>query len=225
MRGRRGLAVSVALAAVGGGTAALSGTQVWATGTARSAVSAVPVAAAGGAAAPLATAAGVVGLAAVGALLATRRAGRTVVGLLLLLAGAAALNSAGRFLTDPGAGPYTAVGIEGATVPAAPAVAAAQVGVSAWPWLSCAAAILLVVAGLAAVVGGRGWPVLGRRYEAPSTGQRSRRAGAGATPVPAPTPPPGAAGALAARPTPATLWDDLEAGRDPTAAGPPDRGR
>ena len=229
MRSRRGLLVAVVLAAAGGGTAALSGTQTWGRATARTAVSAVPVAVSGGTAAPLGTAAGVVGLAAVGALLATRRTGRTLVGLLLVLAGAAALVPAARFLADPAAGRYTAVGVQGSTLPAAASAAPASVAVSAWPALTCAAAVLLLLAGLTAAVAGRSWPALGRRYEAPRAAApptarqpagdgaltgAGTGGGAGAGP-----------GGDRQAPRPAALWDDLDAGRDPTAAGPDDRGR
>lgn len=206
--GRRGLAAAAALAAAGGGIAALSGTQSWATATARSAVSAMPVAVSGGTAAPLATAAGVVGLAAVGALLATRRAGRTLVGLLLVLAGVAAGVAVGRFLTDPAGARFSTVGIDGSTVPATAAASAEQVAVSAWPWLTCTAALLMLLAGLGAALAGRRWPALGRRYETPQDAPAGGRAR-----------PTGQA------PGPAGYWDDIDAGRDPTAAGPEDRGR
>ncbi len=223
MKGRRGLASAVVLAAVGGGTAALSGTQTWATATARSAVSAVPVAVAGGTAAPLSTAAGVVGLASVGALLATRRAGRTLVGLLLVLAGAAALVATGEFLRAPADSRYTTVGIEGSTLPATPAAAPAAIAVSAWPWLTGAAAVVLLATGLAATATGRTWPVLGRRYEAPRPDTPAPD-----TPAPDAARPDASGRAPAAEPVaarPASIWDDLDAGRDPTAAGPDERGR
>lgn len=196
MTGRRGLLLAVALAGIGGAVAALAGTQPWATGTARSAVTTTAVSISGGTAAPVATAAGLLGLAAVAALPATRRIGRPLIGLLLVVAGGAAASATLAFLTDPAHGEFRTVGLPdgGPTVAAAPA--AVTVTMSAWPWLSVVAAVLLLGAGLLAVLTGRGWPVLGRRYDAPGGPSVARG--------------------------PAAVWDELDAGRDPTAtdAGP-----
>ncbi len=195
--GRRGLLVAALLAAVGGGTAALSGTQRWAGGTVRSVLNAVPVAVDGGSAAPLGTAGGLLGLAGVGALLATRTTGRLLVGLLLVAAGVGTAVSGVGFLRDPGAARYTTAGADGVGVGVVSPGSPGEVHVSAWPWLSCAAALLLLVAGGSATVRGRRWPALGRRYESPVDGGvvaagRTGRAG------------------------PTVIWDDLDAGRDPS---------
>lgn len=204
--GRRGLLVAVLLAGVGGGTAALSGTQRWAGGTVTSVLNAVPVAVDGGAAAPLATAGGLLGLAAVGALLATRTTGRVLVGLLLVTAAVGTAVASTGFLRDPGAARYTTAGAQGVGVAVVSPGTPGQVHVSAWPWLTCVAAVLLLVAGASATLRGRRWPALGRRYEPPVVGG----AGSGARG-------PAVAAAPPRRPGPAVLWDDLDAGRDPTA--------
>jgi uncharacterized membrane protein (TIGR02234 family) len=99
---------------------------------------------------------GLVGLAGVVALAATRRTGRTLVGLVLLATGAgvllsvlsADLTTAGRRLDGlPDEVPVT---------------------VTAWPWCTAAGGLLLAAAGLLTAVRGRSWSVLGRRYEAPA---------------------------------------------------------
>ena len=207
--GRRGLAVAVVLAALGGATAALSGTQRWATGTVTSVLNAVPVAVDGGAAAPLATAGGLLGLAAVGALLATRTTGRVVVGLLLVAAAVGTAAAGTGFLRDPDGARFTTAGADGVGVAVTSPGTPGQVHVSAWPWLTCAASLLLLAAGVSATLRGRRWPALGRRYEAPADRGADRgvdRATAVRTPAAAP----------ARRPGPAVIWDDLDAGRDPT---------
>lgn len=202
---RRPLLVAVLLAAVGGGTAALSGTQRWADGTVRSVVNAVPVAVDGGSAAPLGTAGGLLGLAGVGALLATRTTGRVLVGLLLVAAGVGTAVSGVGFLRDPGAARYTTAGADGVGVGVVSPGSPGEVHVGAWPWLSCAAAVLLLVAGGSATLRGRRWPALGRRYEPPVEGG-AVAAGSGAS----------GGAATAGRAGPAALWDDLDAGRDPS---------
>lgn len=206
MTGRRGLLVAVLLSALGGGTAALSGTQRWAGGTVTSVLNAVPVAVDGGSAAPLATAGGLLGLAAVGALLATRTTGRVLVGLLLVAAGVGTAVAATAFLRDPAGARYTTAGTEGVGVAVVSPGVPGQVHVSAWPWLTCVAAAVLLAAGVSATLGGRRWPALGRRYEPPADGSAGQATGA-----------PAGAVARPRRPGPAVLWDDLDAGRDPTS--------
>jgi len=201
--------VAVLLAAVGGGTAALSGTQRWATGTVTSVLNTVPVAVDGGAAAPLATAGGLLGLAAVGALLATRTTGRVLVGLLLVAAAAGTAAAGTGFLRDPAGARYTTAGAEGVGVGVVSPGVPGQVQVSAWPWLTCAAAVLLLAAGVSATLRGRRWPALGRRYEPPVDAVAGAATGVAAGAPPRPR-----------RAGPAVLWDDLDAGRDPTGRDP-----
>lgn len=243
--GARGLLTAVLLAGVGGATAGISATQTWARGSVRGPVGPSPVLVTGSAAAPLATAAGILGLAAVGALLATRRSARQVVGVLVVLAAVGAGVAALRFLTDPGGAGYTARGLAGSSAPAVAAVTARPdtVTLTAWPWLTVAAAVLLLAAGLLTAVGGRGWPALGGRYEAPVVGSAAATVTTGG-PLPAdtagssdPAEPPDPPGSLeppgqdatagapedpaepAAPVRPAGMWDELDAGRDPTAPG------
>lgn len=113
-----------------------------------------------GEAAPAVRALGLVVLAGVPALLATRAIGRVAVGVVLLTAAAGSAAAALGPLLDPGgAAPETAT----------------QVQATARPLLALAGALLAAVAGLLAVTGGRRWPALGRRYDAPATAPPVRR--------------------------------------------------
>jgi uncharacterized membrane protein (TIGR02234 family) len=131
---------------------------------------------------------GLVGLAGVVALAATRRVGRAVVGLVLLATGAGVLLSV---LT---ADVLTAARRLDGLADQVP------VTTTAWAWATAAGGLLLALAGLLTVVRGSSWPALGQRYEAPAT----------TLPAPerqAPTGPP----------TERSLWEALDRGEDPTA--------
>ncbi|MFP5218277.1 MAG: Trp biosynthesis-associated membrane protein [Actinomycetes bacterium] len=138
-----------------------------------------------GEAAPAVRALGLVVLAGVPALLATRATGRTAVGVVLLTAAAGSAAAAlGPALDPAGAAPVTAT----------------QVDATVRPYLALAGALLAAVAGLLTLAGGRRWPALGRRYDAPTTGGS-----------PAPE--------AAERDRPvegAGAWDALDRGSDPT---------
>lgn len=128
--------------------------------------------------APAVRALGLVVLAAAPALLAVRGRGRPVLGALVVAAGAGALVAALRPLLDP-------TGVSGT---------GADLSATARPWLAAAGAALAVLGGLLVVVRGRGWPGLGRRYEAPAARREA--------------PDPAADGAAA--------WEALDRGEDPT---------
>jgi uncharacterized membrane protein (TIGR02234 family) len=137
---------------------------------------------------PGVSALGLVGLAGVVALAATRRTGRTLVGVVLLATGAGVLAAVVSALRT------TAAELAGQT-------GADAVDVTAWPFVTAAGGLLLLLAGLLTVARGRSWPALGQRYDAP-------------------------AGAAPQEPTEKGLWEALDRGEDPTAnlgtlAGPP----
>ena len=196
MNARRELTTAV-LGAVGSGALALiAGGQAWAQVTAEREAPLPPVTAVltGAAAAPLVPAAGLVLLAAGVALLAVRGAGRVVVGLLMAVAGGVLAWSGVRAFTG---GLDAAAAQEFAGRPTITTEISA-----AWPVLAVLAGVLGTAAGLLAVLRGRGWPAMGRRYE---------RAGA-----PAPE--------AAAAPRPQTdedraqaAWKALDRGEDPTS--------
>jgi uncharacterized membrane protein (TIGR02234 family) len=82
-----------------------------------------------------------------------------------------------------------------------------QVSVSIWPWVAVVGGVLIGIAGLLTLIGGRSWSGPTRRYERTSTGPESMsRPGATAT---AP---------VALDETPAGTWDALSRGEDPTSA-------
>ena len=133
-----------------------------------------------------------VALAGVVAILATRGAGRTIVGALLILAGAGITASVVYAATDRSA-------LEELAARAASLASAAgvRIEITAWPWLTAGGGLLIAAAGLLTVVRGRSWPGMGNRYEAP------RRADGGGTGTPS-----GTAGGM---------WEALDRGQDPTA--------
>jgi uncharacterized membrane protein (TIGR02234 family) len=201
---RREFGGVLAAAALAGGLALSAGGQEWASATAvrRPPLPPVTVAVLGSDAAPLVPAAGLVLLAAAVALLAVRGLGRVVVGLLMALAGGVLGWSGIRVL----------IGGLGSAVAALPGLGGPDdTGVavhvaSAWPVLALLAGLLGAAAGVIAVLRGRGWPAMGRRYE--------RDAGAV---LPARTDEDRAQAA----------WQALDRGEDPTGTtevvGPPPR--
>jgi uncharacterized membrane protein (TIGR02234 family) len=198
MTARRELTAAV-LGAVGAGALALiAGGQAWARVTVQREAPLPPVSGvlSGTDAAPLVPAAGLVLLAAAVALLAVRGPGRAVVGLLMAVAGGVLAWSGVRALTG-GLEAVAAQEFSGRGALTADTAAA-------WPVLAVLAGVLGVGAGLLAVVRGRTWPAMGRRYE---------RTGA-ATPVPA-----------ARRPDTdedraQAAWKALDRGEDPTDPPP-----
>jgi hypothetical protein len=93
-----------------------------------------------------------VGLAGVVALVAARRSGRVVVGLLLAVCGVAVVVQVGRAVA--GGPPLTA-----------------------WPWVCLAGGALLASAGALVVVRGSRWATLSRRYEPPGARTEQEPAG------------------------------------------------
>ena len=136
---------------------------------------------------PGGAAAAVLALAGVAGLVATRRIGRVVSGVLLLLTGLAAAGSALAFGVSGGLDAVRRLASDRAGVDVTPTVST-----SSWWLVAVVGGLLVAVAGVLAVVRGARWPVLGRRYE---------RAG-------------GPAPARAGRPP--SAWEQLDQGVDPT---------
>ncbi|MFS8477763.1 MAG: Trp biosynthesis-associated membrane protein [Micromonosporaceae bacterium] len=90
----------------------------------------------------------VVALAGAGALPATRRAGRTAVGVLLLAAGLGIVAGGGFGLAGDGS--------------------------AVWPGLCLGGGVAVTAAAAGAVLRGRRWPAMGGRYERPGRATRSR---------------------------------------------------
>ncbi|MFI6446993.1 TIGR02234 family membrane protein [Kitasatospora sp. NPDC050543] len=129
-----------------------------------------------------------VALAAAVAVFAVRGAGRTAVGVLVVLAGLAAAAGAAA-----GAGDVAALHAEAARKLALTGAQAGQVTHTGWPWAALAGGLLLAMAGLLTVRFGAAWPAMGSRYEAPTRKAPARAAD-----------------------TPADLWKALDRGEDPT---------
>ncbi|UUN26346.1 TIGR02234 family membrane protein [Streptomyces sp. FIT100] len=194
-RSRRSLAAALLLGAVGAAMVLLASGQIWAEGTADALGGRVPLEADGrdvtGAPAALA----VVGLAALVAVFAVRRAGRLLVSVLLALSGAGAAVAA--FLGASGGSALTEQARR------TTGDAAATVGGlthTAWPYVTAAAGLLILLAGLLALRYGASWPAMSGRYEREAgQGGGARRA------VPAADPD-----------RPEDLWKALDRGEDPT---------
>ncbi|MFF9212789.1 MULTISPECIES: TIGR02234 family membrane protein [unclassified Streptomyces] len=199
--GRRSLALALLCGALGAAVALLSTRQRWAEGTATVAGGAFPLTAKGSDVTGVPAALAIVGLAALVAVFAVRRAGRFAVAAILALSGAGIVTAAllgardGSALDDKAA---AASGDTSATV--------ASLTHTAWPYVAAAGGALILLAGLLALRYGRLWPAMSGRYER-SGAPRPRRA---------------------ARPVdpdrPEDLWKALDRGEDPTgtdaAAGP-----
>lgn len=194
--GRRSLAAALLLGALGATVVLLSAGQIWAQGTASVGGGSVPVEADGGAVTGVPTALAIVGLAALVAVFAVRRAGRTLVSGLLALSGAGAAVAA--FL---GASDSDALDAEAARITGDTAASVAGLAHTAWPYVTVGGALLLLAAGLLALRFGTSWPAMGGRYEragGPRTGAKAS----------------GTSGAATDRPE--DLWKALDRGEDPT---------
>jgi len=164
-RGRRSFLLTLVVLATGAALLLLASGRTWSTTTVGGGdVPTVTVALtgsdlmAGGAVALLV-------LAGIAALAATRRVGRILVGVLLVLTGLGIVFFAGRFgatwSSSSGDGDtiralvFERAGTEGATT------------TTATPWwiVAAAAGVLVVVGGAVAVLASRSWPQMGRRYE------------------------------------------------------------
>lgn len=200
--GRRSLAAALLLGAVGAGVALIASGQTWAKGSAAVGGGAVPLTADGRDITGVPAALAVVGLAALVAVFAVRRAGRLLVSLLLALSGAGAaaaalLGSSGGAALDEKAAQTT--GDAQATAQA--------LSQTVWPYVTVAAGVLILLAGLLALTYGRRWPAMSGRYE---RGQGQTR-GPRRAPVVDPD-------------RPEDLWKALDRGEDPTTGPDPTRG-
>jgi uncharacterized membrane protein (TIGR02234 family) len=136
-----------------------------------------------------ASALGLVVLAGVVALPATRGWLRRAVGLVVLAAGAATIALAARVLADPSAASSFSGYVGFFSYSSNPTIALRATG---WPWADVGAGALALVTGVFAALRSGGWPAMGRRYE---SGGKSARPAFDAS----------------------SMWDRLDHGDDPTA--------
>ena len=175
--------------------ALLATRQGWAEGTALAAGGRVPLTAKGSDVTGVPAALAVVGLAALVAVFAVRRTGRTLVAALLALCGAGTVAAAALGTTQGWAAP--ALDKEAARISGDSAATVHALSHTAWPYVAVAGGVLILGAGLLALRYGRGWPAMSGRYERGGAA-RPRRA--------------------ADPDRPQDLWEALDRGEDPTAA-------
>ncbi|MEV4330538.1 TIGR02234 family membrane protein [Streptomyces sp. NPDC049597] len=192
---RRSLAAALLLGAVGATVVLLAAGRIWAEGRASVGGGTVALDADGGDVTGVPTALAIVGLAALVAVFAVRGAGRFVVSGLLALSGAGAalaslLGASDRDALDEKAARTT--GDAAATVDA--------LTHTAWPYVTAAGGLLILLAGVLALRYGRRWPAMSGRYERDGT-PRPRKA------------------AAVDPDRPEDLWKALDRGEDPTREG------
>ncbi|CAM5745231.1 hypothetical protein STAFG_2466 [Streptomyces afghaniensis 772] len=193
--GRLSLAVALLCGALGAAVALLATRQRWAEGTATVAGGAFPLTAKGSDVTGVPAALAVVGLAALVAVFAVRRAGRLIVAALLALSGAGIVAAALLGASDGSALDEQAAQASGDT-----SASVATLSHTAWPYVAALGGVLILLAGLLALRYGRLWPAMSGRYERGGTPQPRRKA-------PAVDPD-----------RPEDLWKALDRGEDPTGA-------
>lgn len=198
---RRALAAALLCGPLGAALTLVAAGQVWSESTTTFARGTLPVSVTGSDITGLPSALALVGLAALLAVFAVRRAARVVVA--ALLAGCGAGTGAAAFA---GAGDRTALTEAAGQASGLAEGALGAVTVSAWPYVSIAGGALLLLTGLLALAYGRGWPSMAAssRYE-----RGTRRAARGVS-GPAPVDPD----------RPEDLWKALDRGEDPTQGTP-----
>ncbi|MFE7777416.1 TIGR02234 family membrane protein [Streptomyces sp. NPDC057445] len=192
--GRRSLAVALLLGAVGAAVALLASGQTWAEGTAAALGGSVPLEATGRDVTGVPAALAVVGLAALVALFAVRGRSRLLVSVLLALSGAGAATAAYTGVSGTAALDEKARRTTGDTAAVVDSVAH-----TAWPYVTAAAGLLILAAGVLALRYGASWPAMSGRYE--------REGGSGV---------PHRARPVADPERPEELWKALDRGEDPT---------
>ncbi|MFC9759944.1 TIGR02234 family membrane protein [Streptomyces sp. NPDC056921] len=191
---RRSLAAGLLLGAVGAAVVLLASGQTWAEGEASVGGGALPLTADGQDVTGLPAALAIVGLAALVAVFAVRRTGRLLVAGLLALSGLGASLSACLGASDSAALDEKAAQSTGDTSATIDALTH-----TAWPYVTAAGGLLILLAGLLALRYGRLWPTMSGRYERDGT-PRPRKA---ARTAPDPD-------------RPEDLWKALDRGEDPT---------
>ncbi|AQS70070.1 TIGR02234 family membrane protein [Streptomyces pactum] len=193
--GRRSLAAALLCGALGAAVVLLATRQEWAEGTATVAGGAFPLTAKGSDVTGVPAALAIVGLAALVAVFAVRRAGRFAVAALLALSGAGTVAAALAGASDSSALDDQAAKAAGDTSATVEALSH-----TAWPYVAAVGGGLLLLAGLLALRYGRLWPAMSGRYERDGT-PRPRRKPQTVDPD-----------------RPEDLWKALDRGEDPTGA-------
>ncbi|MFD7664063.1 TIGR02234 family membrane protein [Streptomyces sp. NPDC059788] len=193
-RSGKSLALALIAGAAGAAVVLLASGRTWARATAVVAQGELPQTASGQDVTGVPGALAIVGLAALVALFAVRGAGRTAVAALLALSGLGTVVGAYLGLSDTAAlreKAATATGLSDAGVQ--------DVSHTFWPWAAVAGGLLLLVAGVLALLYGRCWPAMSGRYERAGAAPRGSRRSAAADPD-----------------RPEEMWKSLDRGEDPT---------
>ncbi|MER6182201.1 TIGR02234 family membrane protein [Streptomyces sp. NPDC001652] len=193
--GRLSLAVALLSGALGAAVALLATRQQWSQGTATVAGGDFPLTAKGSDVTGVPAALAIVGLAALVAVFAVRKAGRFAVAALLALSGAGIIAAALLGVDDA-----SALDEQAAKASGDASATVAALSHTAWPYVAAAGGALILLAGLLALRYGRLWPAMSGRYER------------GGAPRPVRRP-------KAADPDrPEEMWKALDRGEDPTGA-------
>ncbi len=193
--GRTSLALALLCGALGAAVALLASRQRWSAGTVTVAGGPFPLTAKGSDVTGVPAALAIVGLAALVAVFAVRRAGRFVVAGLLALSGAGIVAAALLGASDSSALDEQAARTSGDTAATVDALTH-----TAWPYAAAVGGVLILLAGLLALRYGRLWPGMSGRYERGGA-PRPRRTARAADPD-----------------RPEELWKALDRGEDPTGA-------
>ncbi|MEU3886737.1 TIGR02234 family membrane protein [Streptomyces sp. NPDC029041] len=194
--GRLSLAVALLSGALGAAVALLATRQEWSQGTATVAGGAFPLTAKGSDVTGVPAALAVVGLAALVAVFAVRRAGRLIVAALLALSGVGIVAAALLGASDSAALDEQAAQASGDTSASVDALSH-----TAWPYVAVVGGVLILLAGLLALRYGRLWPGMSGRYERSGSTPQPRRKAPAVDPD-----------------RPEDLWKALDRGEDPTGA-------
>ncbi|MFF6997060.1 TIGR02234 family membrane protein [Streptomyces sp. NPDC008313] len=194
--GRRSLGVALLSGALGAAVALLASRQGWSSGTVAVPGGDFPLSATGSEVTGVPAALAIVGLAALVAVFAVRRAGRLLVSALLAVSGAGTAAAALLGVGDTAALDEKAAKTSGNTSATVEALSH-----TAWPYVAAAGGALILLAGLLALRYGRLWPAMSGRYERDGR-PRPRKA-----PVVDPD-------------RPEDLWKALDRGEDPTGPDP-----
>ncbi|KOG51331.1 membrane protein [Streptomyces griseoflavus] len=193
-RSGKSLALALIAGAAGAAVVLLASGRTWARATAVVAQGELPQTASGQDVTGVPGALAIVGLAALVALFAVRGAGRIAVAALLTLSGLGTVVGAYLGISDTGAlreKAATATGLSDAGVH--------DVSHTFWPWAAVVGGLLLLVAGVLALLYGRQWPAMSGRYERAGAAPRGPRRRAAADPD-----------------RPEEMWKSLDRGEDPT---------
>lgn len=175
--------------------ALLATRQQWSEGTATVAGGSLPLTATGSDVTGVPASLAIVGLAALVAVFAVRRAGRFMVAALLALSGAGTVAAALLGVNDSSALDEQAAQASGDT-----SATIDSLSHTAWPYVAAVGGVLLLLAGLLALRYGRLWPAMSGRYER-SGAPRPRRKAPAVDPD-----------------RPEDIWKALDRGEDPTGA-------